>query len=104
MNICYDPRFPHLFRDLAVKDHWHNLLQARAIEKGCYIIVPTRYGYYFNKRKSYRDSLKILPWGKILKDAKIDNYFMIKIIYKNEIKKSRSKSPSIFVNKTFKVN
>ena len=70
MTICYDLRFPHLFRDLALegadlitvpsvfmhitgKDHWHNLLQARAIETGCYIIAPAQYGRYFNKRKYY---------------------------------------------------
>ena len=121
MTICYDLRFPHLFRDLALngadlitvpsvfmhitgKYHWHNLLQARAIETGCYIIAPAQYGYYFNKRKSYGHSLIISPWGKILKDAKTDKSIIINDIDKNEIKKARSKIPSIFVNKTYRVN
>ena len=121
MTICYDLRFPHLFRDLALngaeiitvpsvfmhitgKDHWHSLLQARAIETGCYIIAPAQYGYYFKKRKSYGHSLIISPWGKILKDAKTDKNIIINNIDKNEIKKARSKIPSLFASKPYKVN
>ena len=121
MTICYDLRFPHLFRDLAMhgadlitvpsvfmhitgKDHWHPLLQARAIETGCYIIAPAQYGYYFNKRKSYGHSLIISPWGKILKDAKIEKNIIISDIDKTQIKKARSKIPSLFVNKTYKID
>ena len=121
MTICYDLRFPHLFRDLALngadlitvpsvfmhitgKDHWHNLLQARAIETGCYIIAPAQYGHYFNNRKSYGHSLIVSPWGKILKDAKTDKHIIINEIDKKEIKKARSKIPSLFVSKNYKVN
>ena len=120
MTICYDLRFPHLFRDLALegadlitvpsvfmhitgKDHWHNLLQARAIETGCYIIAPAQYGRYFNKRKSYGHSLIISPWGKILKDAKTTEKIIISDIDKSQIKKARLKIPSLFVNKTYKI-
>ena len=120
MTICYDLRFPHLFRDLALhgadlitvpsvfmhitgKDHWHNLLQARAIETGCYIIAPAQYGSYFKKRKSYGHSLIISPWGKILEDAKTNKNIIISDIDKNEIKKARSKIPSLSINKTYKV-
>ena len=120
MTICYDLRFPHLFRDLALhgadlitvpsvfmhitgKDHWHNLLQARAIETGCYIIAPAQYGHYFNKRKSYGHSLIISPWGKILKDAKTDKTIIISDIDKKQIKEARLKIPSLFVNKTYKI-
>ena len=121
MTICYDLRFPHLFRDLALngadlitvpsvfmhitgKDHWHNLLQARAIETGCYIIAPAQYGHYSKKRKSYGHSLIVSPWGKILKDAKTDKSIIINNIDKNQIKKARSKIPSLFVNKTYAVD
>ena len=120
MTICYDLRFPHLFRDLALhgadlitvpsvfmhitgKDHWHNLLQARAIETGCYIIAPAQYGHYFNKRKSYGHSLIISPWGKILKDAKTNKNIIISNIDKAQIKKARLKIPSLYINKTYKV-
>ena len=121
MTICYDLRFPYLFRDLALngadlitvpsvfmhitgKDHWHNLLQARAIETGCYIIAPAQYGHYFNKRKSYGHSLIVSPWGKILKDAKIDKSIIIVDVDKNEVRNARSKIPSLLVNKKYKIN
>lgn len=121
MTICYDLRFPHLFRDLALngadlitvpsvfmhitgKDHWHNLLQARAIETGCYIIAPAQYGSYFKKRKSYGHSLIISPWGKIIKDAKIDKNIIISDIDKDQVRKARLKIPSLFVNKTYNID
>ncbi len=121
MTICYDLRFPHLFRDLALhgadlitvpsvfmyitgKDHWHSLLRARAIETGCYIIAPAQYGHYSNKRKSYGHSLIISPWGKILQDAKIDKEVIISEIDKNQIKKARQKIPSLFINKSYRIS
>ena len=121
MTICYDLRFPNLFRDLALhgadlitvpsvfmhitgKDHWHNLLQARAIETGCYIIAPAQYGRYFNKRRSYGHSLIISPWGKILEDAKTDKKVIISDIDKNQVKKARTKIPSLYVNKRYKLD
>ena len=121
MTICYDLRFPHLFRDLALngadlitvpsvfmhvtgKDHWHSLLKARAIETGCYIVAPAQYGHYFNKRKSYGHSLIVSPWGKILEDAKTEKSIIISDIDKDEVKIARSKIPSLFVNKKYKIN
>ncbi len=121
MTICYDLRFPHLFRDLALngadlitvpsvfmhitgKDHWHILLKARAIETGCYIVAPAQYGHYFNKRKSYGHSLIVSPWGKILKDAKTEKNIIITDIDKSQIEIARSKIPSIFINKKYKID
>ena len=121
MTICYDLRFPHLFRDLALngadlitvpsvfmhitgKDHWHSLLKARAIETGCYIVAPAQYGHYFNKRKSYGHSLIVSPWGKILKDAKTEKNIIIADIDKSQIEIARSKIPSLFINKKYKIN
>ena len=121
MTICYDLRFPHLFRDLALngadlitvpsvfmyitgKDHWHSLLKARAIETGCYIVAPAQYGHYFNKRKSYGHSLIVSPWGKILKDAKTEKNIIITDIDKLQIKIARSKIPSLFINKKYKID
>ena len=118
MTICYDLRFPHLFRDLALngadlitvpsvfmhitgKDHWHSLLKARAIETGCYIVAPAQCGYYFNKRKSYGHSLIVSPWGKILKDAKTEKNIIISDIDKRHIEIARSKIPSLFINKKY---
>ncbi len=121
MTICYDLRFPHLFRDLALngadlitvpsvfmhitgKDHWHSLLKARAIETGCYIVAPAQYGHYSNKRKSYGHSLIVSPWGKVLKDAKTEKNIIIADIDKRQTKIARSKIPSLFINKKYKID
>ena len=121
MTICYDLRFPHLFRDLALhgadlitvpsvfthitgKYHWHNLLKARAIETGCYIVAPAQYGTYFNKRKSYGHSLIVSPWGKVLEDASTNRNIIVSRIDKNEVIKARSKIPSLYVNKSYEIN
>ncbi len=91
MGICYDMRFPQLFRDLAQagasiltapsaftvptgKAHWHTLLRARAIENGCFMIAAAQWGPHGGKdesamRESYGHSLIVSPWGEVLADA-----------------------------------
>jgi predicted amidohydrolase len=86
-SICYDVRFPNMFRKLSKKGslfisvpsaftettgrkHWHSLLKARAIENFCYIFAPAQYGTHWNRRKTYGHSLIISPDGKILKELK----------------------------------
>ena len=90
MAICYDLRFPHLFRDLAQAGaeiltvpaafsyvtgaaHWTSLLRARAIENGCYVLAPAQTGTHEAtkgaKRRTYGHSLAIAPWGEVLVDA-----------------------------------
>ena len=87
MSICYDLRFPELYRAqadagadmLAIpaaftlttgKDHWHALLRARAIETQCWVLAPAQWGTHDEggKRKSYGHSLIIDPWGAIVAD------------------------------------
>ena len=87
LTICYDVRFPNMYRKLAQKGsifisapsaftettgkkHWHSLLQARAIENFSYIFAPAQYGKHWNKRRTYGHSLIISPDGKILKELK----------------------------------
>ncbi len=87
LTICYDLRFPNMFRKLAQKGsifisvpsaftettgkrHWHSLLKARAIENFSYIFAPAQHGEHWNKRKTYGHSLIISPDGKILKELK----------------------------------
>lgn len=87
MSICYDLRFPELYRALvdrgadilAVpsaftsttgKDHWHTLLRARAIETQCWVLAPAQWGNHDaeGKRQSYGHSLIIDPWGVVAAD------------------------------------
>ena len=89
MAICYDLRFGHLFRHLALSGasiisvpsaftyksgeaHWHILLRARAIENSCYIIAPAQCGEHPGGRRTYGHSLIIDPWGRILAEASED--------------------------------
>lgn len=86
MTICYDLRFPALFRGLAQaganlitvpsaftvvtgRAHWHALLRARAIETGAYIIAPAQVGLHPGARTTYGHSLIVDPWGTVLADA-----------------------------------
>ncbi len=86
LTICYDMRFPHLYRDLAKagatlfaapaaftyvtgKAHWHVLLRARAIETGSFILAPGQCGHHPGGRRTYGHSLIVGPWGDILAEA-----------------------------------
>ena len=87
IGICYDLRFPILYRKLAKagslfltvpsaftettgRKHWHSLLKARAIENFCYIFAPAQGGKHYNGRKTFGHSLIISPDGEILKELK----------------------------------
>ena len=86
MSVCYDVRFPHLYRALAQAGadflvvpsvftvptgnaHWHLLLRARAIENGCFVFAPAQWGEHTAGRRSYGHSLIVDPWGEVLADA-----------------------------------
>jgi deaminated glutathione amidase len=83
MSICYDVRFPELFRRLTNegarivaipssftvptgKDHWHPLMRARAIENQVYVIAPAQHGKHPRGRLTYGKSLIIDPWGEVI--------------------------------------
>jgi deaminated glutathione amidase len=83
LSICYDLRFPELYRALVLrgaeilfvpsaftlytgKDHWENLLRARAIENQCYVVAPAQFGKHSSRRISYGRTMIIDPWGQIL--------------------------------------
>ena len=87
LSICYDLRFPNLYRKLAKtgsiflsvpsaftettgKKHWHSLLKARAIENFSYIFAPAQAGKHYNGRKTFGHSMIVSPDGKILKELK----------------------------------
>jgi deaminated glutathione amidase len=86
MSVCYDLRFPQLYRALARggatmlaipssfqretgKAHWHVLMRARAIENACFVIAPALCGDHPGKRMTYGHSLVIDPWGEVLADG-----------------------------------
>jgi predicted amidohydrolase len=86
MTVCYDLRFPQLYRNLAQhgatllaipssfqretgKAHWHVLMRARAIENAAFVIAPALCGDHPGKRMTYGHSLVIDPWGEVLADG-----------------------------------
>ncbi len=86
MTVCYDLRFPGLFRALAQagaqfitvpssfqrqtgRAHWHALLRARAIENECFIFAPAMCGDHAGNRQSYGHTLVIDPWGEIIAEG-----------------------------------
>jgi predicted amidohydrolase len=90
LSICYDVRFPALYRDLASagaailsvpsaftydsgRAHWHVLLRARAIENGCFVIAPAQCGTHADGRRTYGHALIISPWGEIMAEAETDD-------------------------------
>jgi len=85
LSICYDMRFPDLYRALTNagatillmpaaftvptgQAHWHILLRARAIEAGCFVIAPAQTGRHADGRETYGHSLIVDPWGEVLLD------------------------------------
>ncbi len=89
LTICYDVRFPALYRALAEagasfltvpsaftrktgEAHWHTLLRARAIETGCFVFAAAQCGMHENKRETYGHSLIIAPWGEILAEGGVE--------------------------------
>jgi predicted amidohydrolase len=86
MTVCYDLRFPQLYRTLAQAGadflaipsaftvptgtaHWHVLIRARAIENGCFVFAPAQWGEHAEGRRTYGHSLIVDPWGEVLADA-----------------------------------
>ena len=118
--ICYDLRFPQLFRDLAQagaeviavpaafmkktgEAHWHVLNRARAIENGCFIVAPCAVGEIPGGGESYGHSLIVNPWGEVLADGKAERGFIQARIDLDEVKDVRAKIPSLSHDQNYKV-
>ena len=115
MSVCYDLRFPHLYRQLALdgakillipaaftvlsgKAHWHILLRARAIETGCYIVAPAQQGTHADGRQTYGHSMIINPWGEIIVEAKDGDSIVAAKLNFEAVEKARQSIPSLTTN------
>lgn len=118
MSVCYDVRFPHLYRQLAKQGaeilavpsaftlvtgeaHWHTLLRARAIENGCFVIAPAQTGTHPGKRKTYGHALVVDPWGKVLADGGTKEGVVMAEIDLGAVKKARRRIPSLTHDRKF---
>ncbi len=110
LSICYDLRFPELFREMAGvdaiilpaafthytgKDHWEVLLRARAIENQCYVIASAQSGIHEAGRHTFGHSMIIDPWGKINSVLKDGEGFIISELNKEIIKEIRLTLPAL---------
>jgi predicted amidohydrolase len=118
MTVCYDVRFPHLYRALAQagadflavpsvftvptgKAHWHVLLRARAIENGCFVFAPAQWGEHAGGRRSYGHSLIVDPWGEVMADAGEEPGIVTAQIEPERIAKARGMVPSLQHDRAF---
>jgi len=118
LSVCYDLRFPQLYRSLAQKGafaftipssftvptgdaHWHVLLRARAIENGAFVIAPAQGGTHVNGRKTYGHSLIVSPWGEVLAEAGTDPGVIYADIDPKLSKQAREKVPSLQHSRNF---
>jgi deaminated glutathione amidase len=112
LSVCYDVRFPELYRHLSQhganvlfvpaaftaftgKDHWQVLLQARAIENTCYVIAPAQVGMHTPRRQSHGHAMIIDPWGIVLADAGDRIGVAIAEIQPSRIDQIRRQMPSL---------
>ena len=118
LSVCYDLRFPHLYRALAKsgcdflavpaaftrttgKAHWHVLLRARAIETGCYVFAPAQCGEHVNNRQTYGHALIVSPWGEILADALEQPGWVMADIDPRKVEDARKKIPCLEHDRPF---
>jgi predicted amidohydrolase len=112
LSVCYDLRFPELYRALVDKgaialavpaaftlttgkDHWHVLLRARAIESQCYVIAAAQTGKHFGTRVSYGHALVCDPWGTILAECGEGEGYALATIDYAAIERVRGALPSL---------
>lgn len=112
ISICYDVRFPELYRHLSHrgvdvlfvpaaftaftgKDHWQVLLQARAIENTAYVIAPAQTGNHYQRRYSHGHAMIVDPWGVILADAGVEPGVAIAEINPNRLLQVRRQMPAL---------
>ena len=120
LTICYDLRFPALYRALAEagasflaipsaftrqtgEAHWHVLIRARAIENGCFVLAAAQGGLHENKRETFGHSLIVDPWGRILAEGGTEPGIVMATIDPAEVARARARIPSLQHGRRFEV-
>ncbi len=112
LSICYDLRFPELYRKLVDlgaeivvtpaaftlttgKDHWHVLLRARAIENQLYMVAPGQWGRHPKGRMTYGKSIVVDPWGEVIAQCSEGEGICYATVRREYIVRVRSSLPSL---------
>src|SRR5438309_5203753 len=120
LTICYDLRFPALYRALAESGasflavpsaftkktgeaHWHTLLRARAIENGCFVFAAAQAGMHESGRETYGHSMIVSPWGEIVAEADVHPSVIVADVKSAEVQEARSRIPSLQHGRRFSV-
>ena len=121
LTVCYDLRFPHLYRALAQagadflaipssftrktgEAHWHVLMRARAIENGCFVFAAAQAGRHEAGRETYGHSLVVSPWGEILAEADgIHPTVIVADVKSSEVAEARGRIPSLKHDRPFQI-
>lgn len=121
LTICYDLRFPHLYRTLARAGaevllvpsafspatgpaHWEVLLRARAIETGCFVIAAAQSGTHVTTpkpRETYGHSMVVAPWGEVLLDMGTEPGVAVLELDLAEVAKARARIPALTHDRPF---
>lgn len=120
LTVCYDLRFPQLYRALAKagadflaipsaftrqtgEAHWHVLVRARAIENGCFVFAAAQAGRHESSRETYGHSLIVSPWGEILAEARVDPSVIVADVAPGEVGRARARIPSLQHDRPFQI-
>src|SRR5499427_2331253 len=120
VTVCYDLRFPALYRALAEagaiyltvpssftkqtgEAHWHVLMRARAIENGCFVFAAAQGGKHEDGRSTYGHSLVVDPWGRVLAEGGTEPGVVVAEIDPSEVAAARSRIPSLQHGRRFEV-
>jgi len=120
LTICYDLRFPALYRALAEagasflsipsaftkqtgEAHWHVLLRARAIENGCFVFAAAQGGTHENGRETFGHSLAIDPWGRVLAEGGVEPAVVMADVDLAAIAGARARIPSLQHGRRFEI-
>ena len=119
LSICYDVRFPHLYRALAKtgaamiavpaaftrptgEAHWETLLRARAIETGAFVLAPAQGGAHEDGRQTWGRSTIVGPWGEVIAKAEHDEPCVVPATLDlNAVQKARQAVPSLLHDRDF---
>ena len=120
LSICYDLRFPALYRALAEagtmfltipssftkqtgEAHWHVLNRARAIENGCYVFAAAQGGSHENGRDTFGHSMVIDPWGRVLAEGDVEPAVVMAAVDPAAVDAARARIPSLQHGRRFEM-